>query len=93
MQLGQTACEATAWGEYLGDQTTCGQGCQNCLIGDWDCNGAIDLSDYASLPDCMHGPERLPNPILPTTAQDCLRAFDFDEDGDVDLYDVGRVGF
>lgn len=93
VQLEQTACEATDWGEYLGDQTTCGQGCQNCLIGDWDCNGNVNLVDYASLPDCMYGPERSPNPIPPTTSQDCLGAFDFDEDGDVDLYDVGRVGF
>ena len=36
---------------------------------------------------CLSGPNATPSPTPPTTAADCLSAFDFDVDGDVDLLD------
>ncbi len=51
-----------------------------------DCG--VDLEDYAALADCMAGPNATPNPPLAgVTFQDCLDAFDFDEDSDVDMRD------
>ena len=42
--------------------------------------------DWAfTLADCLAGPERLSDPLQPLTPDDCLAAFDFDDDGDVDL--------
>jgi len=45
-----------------------------------------DRSDEA-LADCLSGPGAAPSPSLPRTADECLRAFDCDDDGDVDLRD------
>ena len=51
-------------------------------------SGDVDLGDFEALADCMAGPNATPNPTLPgVTAQNCLDAFDFDEDSDVDLQD------
>ncbi|MCK4660123.1 MAG: hypothetical protein KAV82_11430 [Phycisphaerae bacterium] len=33
-----------------------------------------------------------PNPTPPTDAESCLRAFDCDDDGDVDLHDFATLG-
>lgn len=41
----------------------------------------------ADLEDCMFGPDAAPAPTAPITAQQCLDAYDFDADGDVDLID------
>jgi hypothetical protein len=57
--------------------------------GDMDGDGDVDYEDYASFYDCMNGPNVMPAPTSPTTATDCLAAFDFDEDADVDLADFG----
>ncbi|NOX59181.1 MAG: multicopper oxidase family protein [Planctomycetes bacterium] len=57
------------------------------VFGDWDVDGDVDLIDFATFVDCMEGPGNAPNPTLPTTAQECLQAFDSDFDGDVDLDD------
>jgi hypothetical protein len=57
--------------------------------GDFDGDGDVDLDDYEYLPDCTAGPDTTPIPPGPVTAQDCLDAFDFDIDADVDLADFG----
>ncbi len=49
--------------------------------GDIDCNGVVNLTDYTSWPDCMNGPGE------PSYAAGC-EAFDFENDGDVDLMDL-----
>lgn len=50
------------------------------------------LVELASFTDCMNGPGSPPSPTSPTmTSQQCLDAFDFDNDGDVDLKDFGTV--
>ena len=58
--------------------------------GDFDENGEVDLEDYTALVECMAGEGVLPGPDDPavTTCEvECLNAFDFDEDRDVDLMD------
>jgi len=47
-------------------------------IGDYDCDQAVTLSDFSAWPDCMTDPT------------DCS-AFDFDADGDVDLFDFSQL--
>jgi len=49
-------------------------------IGDFDCDGLVDLGDFAEWTGCMTGPDAGPY------QQDC-EAFDFEFDGDVDLRD------
>ena len=49
--------------------------------GDIDCSGETNLADYISWPDCMNGPGG------PSYAAGC-EAFDFENDGDVDLLDL-----
>lgn len=51
-----------------------------CLAADQDCDGRVDITDYALLPSCMAGPG-----MAATTS--CL-AFDRDGDGDVDAMDL-----
>ncbi len=59
-----------------------------CQHGDLDCGGTVDHSDYALFQDCMAGPASTPAPTQPgIVVQDCLAAFDFDADSDVDLAD------
>ncbi|HRX84645.1 MAG TPA: PQQ-dependent sugar dehydrogenase [Phycisphaerae bacterium] len=42
----------------------------------------------AALATCLSGPEAAPMPDPPLTPAECLRAFDCDDDGDVDLRDL-----
>ena len=51
-----------------------------CGPGDFDCDGDVDLVDFAAWPDCMTGPDAGP---VPTGCE----AVDFDMDDDVDLPD------
>jgi len=56
-----------------------------CVPGDCDCDGDVDLYDFADFQVCLDasGPGGgLPGP-------DCA-CFDFDESGDVDLHDFAR---
>lgn len=53
--------------------------------GDADGDGVVDLADYVIFADCLSGPEAMPDPAPPRTPTECLEAFDFDEDSDVDL--------
>ena len=52
-------------------------------------DAAETILDYATFYDCMNGPMALPMPTPPRSADDCLEAFDFDYDEDVDLGDFG----
>jgi hypothetical protein len=49
--------------------------------------GPGDKSAMSSFTACMHGPNAAPSPPAPLAPAGCLTAFDFDEDGDVDLAD------
>jgi hypothetical protein len=63
------------------------------LNGDFNDDGTVDLDDYAALVVCLDGPGVIPNPDDPgiTTCEvECLNAFDFDHDRDVDLRDVAE---
>ena len=58
-----------------------------CALGDLDCDGAVDLTDFGILADCMGGPESsTPPPGCDPT--DFANA-DLDDDDDVDLGDFG----
>lgn len=57
------------------------------IPGDFDHDETVSLDDYFALADCFGGPNGAPSPTCPVTSQDCRNAFDFDEDGDVDLAD------
>ncbi len=59
--------------------------------GDFDADGDVDLADYAGFADCMSDPGEAPSPTPPTTAQECLEAFDIDADADVDLRDFAGI--
>jgi hypothetical protein len=55
---------------------------------DLDDYGDVDLDDYAVFPDCMAGPDNVPSPPPDgPTIEQCLGAFDFDRDVDVDKMD------
>ncbi|HNO78724.1 MAG TPA: hypothetical protein PKN33_11745 [Phycisphaerae bacterium] len=54
------------------------------IVGDSDCDGDVDLIDYALLHECLAGPEVTP----PAMSPDCVDVFDGDNDGDVDLADA-----
>ncbi len=58
------------------------------LKGDYDSDMDVDIDDYLIFNDCFNGPESTPSPTPPTSAQECLFVFDFDEDGDVDFLDA-----
>jgi hypothetical protein len=61
--------------------------------GDFEQNGVVDLADVEPLGVCLFGPEATPAPDEPdvTTCEvECLNAFDFDADDDVDLADFAE---
>lgn len=53
------------------------------LMGDADRNEVVDLSDYADWIDCMTGP-------VDAGLTPCCRIADFDDDEDIDLFDVAE---
>ncbi len=59
-------------------------------VGDFECDGVIDLDDYAAFADCMAGPDEAPDPTPPALPERCLETFDFDFDDDVDAADFAE---
>lgn len=57
---------------------------------DGDGDQDSDLEDARILAACMTGPNAPPSPEFPTTRNQCLAAFNDDEDADVDLADWAR---
>ncbi len=55
--------------------------------GDFDEDGDVDVDDYFAFLGCLNGPDILPDPDPPTTANDCLDFSDSDLDEDVDVAD------
>lgn len=56
-------------------------------IGDFNCDRAVDLTDFAAWQDCVTGPT---NPVASARGSDwqVCAAFDADGDGDADLHDL-----
>lgn len=64
--------------------------------GDFDASGVVDETDVEALAACLDGggPTREPDPDAPgitTCVVECLNAFDFDDDRDVDLQDAASL--
>lgn len=59
--------------------------------GDSDLDRVVDLDDAADFVDCLAGPGATPAPAGPITVQQCLDAFDFDADKDVDGADAAAL--
>jgi hypothetical protein len=57
----------------------------SCQPGDSDCDGDVDLDDYAAFDGCLTGP--IGGPLYTPPTQACTDSFDVDADDDVDLYD------
>ncbi|HUU82921.1 MAG TPA: M36 family metallopeptidase [Phycisphaerae bacterium] len=66
--------------------------CSGTSPGDIDDNGHVDLTDFAALYDCLGGPQAPVTATPPRCPEDCLSAFDADEDEDLDLADVATFG-
>lgn len=58
---------------------------------DFDNNCMTNLTDYAAFSKCLAGADVPVDPTPPFTPQQCLDAFDFDDDLDVDLDDFGGL--
>ena len=62
--------------------------CITCAAGDFNGDNAIDTADVAFLVDGLSGPDHAPTPTTTgASAEQCLIAFDADDDGDLDLHD------
>lgn len=59
-----------------------------CALNDWNCDGLVDIGDLPQLLDALSGPDTVPMPTPPATADVVLDAFDADADGDIDMLDV-----
>ncbi len=53
--------------------------------GDADHDGDVDGTDFAALADCLAGPAQAPG-----AGATCLAALDYDDDGDIDLFDAAH---
>jgi len=62
--------------------------CPTCGTGDLDSNGAIDLKDLDGFSACFTGSLAPPDAMTAGVSPQCLCAFDFDDDGDVDASDT-----
>ena len=58
--------------------------------GDFDEDGMVTMGDYLSFFDCLEGPIPLPRAGHPRTSEQCVWAFDFEGDRDVDLADFAE---
>lgn len=62
---------------------------QGCLLGDFDENGWIDLSDAAAFQNCFSGESGSPGFVTPS--HECAIPLDFNEDDDIDLEDFRQM--
>ncbi len=64
--------------------------CERLDCGDFDADRTLGASDLPGWFECLAGPGQTPQPATAGCASACLAAFDFDDDGDVDLADFRR---
>ncbi|MCP4248017.1 MAG: hypothetical protein GY778_13295 [bacterium] len=65
--------------------------CEAIESGDYDADGDADLDDYEAFDACRSAPDVAPSPSQLGCVNACLRAFDSDDDGDIDLVDFGNL--
>jgi hypothetical protein len=58
-----------------------------CGHADADCDGDVDIDDYAGFANCMAGPGAPPDPSPPLTPEKCIALYEWDFDGDLDAGD------
>jgi hypothetical protein len=65
------------------------------LSGDYDGDGHVGIADFEAFAECLGGPAVMPSPDPPPSGEECLQAFDFNLDQDVDLHDFAAfsIGF
>lgn len=81
-------CMLLSVGQVQADhQLVCVPGSQE--IGDYNGNGDVSLPDTTSLVRCLGGPTADPPPRTVLERMRCLEVFDSQDDGHVDLSDVG----
>lgn len=87
-QHSEASCEALG-GWFSTNGVACKSvSCPTCGTGDYDGNGAIDLTDLDGFSSCFSGALTPPDAMTSGIAAQCLCAFDFDEDNDVDAADT-----
>jgi len=76
----------TAWDEMLAATETriANRPWSDPIHADFDCDGDVDLNDFAQFQVCFNGPGQAPGP-------DCNADADFDDDGDVDVNDFAAL--
>ncbi len=84
-------CDITAGTSFDCNNTGKPDECETISRGDFDADTDIDLADYIGFTYCMAGPGVPPVTEHPGCAPACLAAFDFDDDGDIDIRDAGEL--
>jgi hypothetical protein len=87
--LGQ--CLATAdCNPFFGGDPVCNPKCGGDPCKSPHCEGFNADCDLAAFFQCMGGPNKLPTPLPPVTALNCLKLFEQSNDNDVDLRDAAE---
>lgn len=66
--------------------------CETIPLGDFDLDGSVGQLDLDAFVDCLAGPATSPDPANALCTNACIDAFDYDDDGDVDLADFQPFG-
>jgi len=71
-----------------GGESLCNPLCGGDPCNSIHCPAFEPLCRLVGIVDCLSSPQTLPSGFPPATPFDCLRVYDSDDDGDVDMADV-----